>query len=693
MSEKYQTELENFTKKFVSYKNLRIVLYGIGRYTVTLLDGLKGFNIVGLMDKDPDNIGKTVRDVPIINIDAAERMADLVIINTAETYWDVIYRRIKDIKIPVYYLNGERAELNERRVENPFLELSYSEMTSKIEKAEIISFDFFDTLFMRAVCNPQDILRLMEKKTGIPIKQMRDRAKCRIRKNYSLDELYEQIEKLENMPHEQIQVIRQAEIDLEKKLLVPRKSVISLLGKLLNSGKEIYIISDMYLPQDFYLDVLAKYGVPVSDSAILLSNELDVSKQDGTLWEYYTKNIVKGRRALHIGDNVRSDVEIPMEYGVKAYLTPNAWELFLNSPLKDIAPYIYRVYDTCVMGCVLDNFFEDPFVLNNSDASLKIRNNHDMGYCVFAPVIMTFLLWIFNKAKEDNIEKLVFMARDGYFLEEDFKYICELTGRKIKCCYIGISRQLAMSASIETRQDLMEYAQMPYTGNLSEMFADRFGIDCVNEEVGMTQEEYVNKYLPEIEKQIVRTRKNYLRYLEKFELNNNCAVVDIGYYGNNQRYLNKLLGIEMTGYYMNANLSDKNKNTEIQKMSACFQSNSDVTGENSQVLKKQIYLESFLTAPYGMVKAVDAVGNFICASSKKNQEYFNDKEEINEGVKQFIADYINRFGDYEHKPEPEFADKYYGVCFGQGLEFDDEVKKSFYNDNAMMNRLESSLFY
>lgn len=693
MSGKYQVELDNFTKRFASFKNLRIVLYGIGRYTVTLLEGLKGFNIVGLMDKDPDNMGKIVRNVPVISKDTAERTADLVIINTAETYWDVIYRRIKDIKIPVYYLNGERAKLNERRVKNPFKELSYSEMVSKIEKAEIISFDFFDTLFLRAVCNPQDVFRLMEKEVGIPIKQMRDRAKCRIKENYSLDELYGQIEILENIPHEQVQVIKQAEINIEKKLLVSRTIIVSLLRKLLNSGKEIYIISDMYLPRDFYLDVFAKYGICVSASVILLSNELDVSKQDGSLWKYYTKNIVKGRRALHIGDNVKGDVEMPMEYGVQAYLTPNVWELFLNSPLKDIAPYIYSIYDTCIMGCVLDKFFENPFVLNNSDASLKIRSNHDMGYCVFAPVIMTFLLWIYNKAKEDNIEKIVFMARDGYFLEEDFRYICELTGKKIECCYIGISRQLAMLASIETQKDLMEYVQMPYTGNLSEMFEDRFGIHCAYEDVGLTQEEYVNKYLPEIEKQIVHTRKSYLSYLGKFELNNNCALVDIGYYGNNQRYLNKLLGVEMIGYYINANLSDKNRNAEIQKMSACFQSNSDVTGVNSQVLRKQIYLESFLTAPYGMVKTVDAVGNFVCAPSKKNQEYFNGKKEINEGVKQFIADYINKFWDYEEKPESEFVDKYYGACFGHGLEFDDEVKKSFYNDNAMMNRLESSLFY
>lgn len=33
------------------------------------------------------------------------------------------------------------------------------------------------------------------------------------------------------------------------------------------------------------------------------------------------------------------------------------------------------------------------------------------------------------------------------------------------------------------------------------------------------------------------------------------------------------------------------------------------------------------------------------------------------------------------------------VLVGGGLEFKDAVKSSFYNDNAMMNRMESMLFY
>ncbi|MCM1236779.1 MAG: hypothetical protein NC489_42425, partial [Ruminococcus flavefaciens] len=212
----------------------------------------------------------------------------------------------------------------------------------------------------------------------------------------------------------------------------------------------------------------------------------------------------------------------------------------------------------------------------------------------------------------------------------------------------------------------------------------------VTEQRDKPPDAYFREYRLEMEAYIARIRKDYLRYAEQFGLDGSCAVVDIGYYGNNQRYLNKLLGTDMAGYYFNADLSDKN--TENRKMAACFQSDGDITGENSRILRKQIYLESFLTAPYGMIRSVDENGNFLCAPDGKNQEHFREKEEINEGVKCFIADYAERFGGLAMVPDRAFADTYYGICFGGGMEFADEVKESFYNDNAMMNRIESNLF-
>lgn len=692
---KYRQEIQAFTERFGTYQDARIVLYGIGRYTATLLEGVRGFRFVGLMDKDPANTGKRIAGVPVVDQQTAEETADLVIINTAEAYWEVIYRRIQDMKIPVYYINGERAGEREKKGrENPYREWSGPELLREAEQAEVVSFDFFDTLFQRSVCSPRDVFRLLEKQCewGLPLTQMRDQAKQSVRENYSLDELYAQMAASGSLSQEQAGQLKKKELELERGLLIPRTPMLVCLRKLLGQGKEVYLVSDMYLPKEWYMDIFRKHGIEMPADAILLSNETDTNKADGSLWGLYASRIVKGRRALHIGDHPKADAEKPAESGIKTYPAPDAWNLLLASSLGDTAPRICSPYASAVMGCVLGRMFANPYVFSGRDATVRIGNGYEMGYCVFGPAILTFLLWLHRQRKEDGIKTLAFLSRDGYFLKEDYDYLCGLTGEEGACCYLGISRQLAMSASIETEEDLREYASMPYTGSVAELLEDRFGIHAAGEEEAGNLEGSIARHRTDIENHLADIRRNYRDYLKGFGLDASCAVVDIGYYGNNQKYLNKLLGIRMPGYYFNANLSGKNANAKSQTMKACFQRSGDETGEGSQVLKKQIYLESFLTAPYGMIKAVDEKNGFVCAPSKGNQEHFQEKEEINRGVKQLIADYAGRFGTFDLEPDRDFADRYYGDCFGGGVEFSDEVKGSFYNDNAMMHRMESGLF-
>jgi FMN phosphatase YigB (HAD superfamily) len=710
-------ELEEFRTNFKQQNTKKIVLYGIGRYTATLTEGLKEFHFVGLMDKDPANTGKILFGLPVMDLREAEEKADLIVINTAETYWRIIYGRICESRIPIFYRNGKKAEREpEKKKQNPFPGLSHEAMSGAAEAAEIVSFDFFDTLFMRSVCNPRDIVYLLETQMGENWKykesfsELRERAKRAIRKNYCIDELYGQMEILCGTPAGSFKAIQKKELEIEKRLLVPRPEVLHCLKTCLEQGKETYIISDMYLPEAFYREVLEQQGIRMPLGHILLSHMLDACKADGGMWQKYHERIGGKGPCLHLGDDRQADIAAPAAYGIGTYCVPGAWDLLEVSSLQETVCHVRSLYDSAVMGCILKKLFCSPYAPGGSAGKIQINGHYEMGYCIFGPVILTFLLWLMEKSEEDDVRKLVFMSRDGYFLREDYEYLHRLTGEGRASCYIGISRQLAMSAAIETKQELLEYASMPYTGTAAELLEDRFGIRAlmdtraedapkgtmdppVSTKTDLSIEWYVEQNLPEINRRIGELKENYLQYIREKDLDDTCAVVDLGYYGNNQRYLNKLSGKNMQGYYFNANLSGGNANTACQKMTACFQKADDPAGEKSGILRQQIYLESFLTAPYGMVKAVDGEGNFLCAEKKKNQEYFREREEINRGVQAFMDEYVRLFGDFHLRPTVEFTDWYFGHCLGGAVEFSECIKKSFYNDNAMMNRIESMLFY
>ena len=78
----YQTEIDEFNLHFSRFRDKAIVLYGIGRRTATLVEHIDEYHIVGLLDRDPGNLGKNYYGYPVISLEEAEQLADMIIINT-----------------------------------------------------------------------------------------------------------------------------------------------------------------------------------------------------------------------------------------------------------------------------------------------------------------------------------------------------------------------------------------------------------------------------------------------------------------------------------------------------------------------------------------------------------------------------------------------------------------------------------
>ena len=742
MSNRYQQEIQNFETIFASFKDKKMVLYGIGRYTATLVDGIRDFQIIGLLDRDPSNRGKTFFGLPVLSKAEVQEKADLIVINTAGTYWSLIYGRIKDWGIPVYYRNGEIAkENNEFNSNDSYWYRSIDELRGEIEKADIVSFDFYGTLFLRKVCSPKDVFHFAERiylhryrasesytsdgKSVIEVKnsitdsvipvfsahkfgnsgekslsieegdisfsEIRSRAITELPDIYTLDELYQKIQEIGGWTQAQADNMRQIELDLEKKLLAPRTVILNLIKEAQEFGKQIYVVSDMYLPGSFFIESLSQQGISIDSSHIWVSGEKKADKSSGKLWDLFCKEIVKNKEtALHIGDDQNADIEKAEERGIRTYYVSDSIPLLSLSSLAGIESHACSITSSLILGLFTSRLLQDPYIFASARGRVEINDLHTMGYCVFGPVILSFFQWMDLQIEEDNIDRVLFMARDGYFLHEDYLYYQSFQkDRNIKTDYIGISRQVAMMSAIETEDDLREYIKMPYSGTVSELIEDRFGISGVEAD----SQEDIKKYLPEIYGRVKVVSKNYRNYVDSFNLSQKDAVVDLGFYGNNQRYLSKLTGVPIAGYYFNGNVTEDNPNAKVQKMKVCFQEDDDPIGVKSQILKYQIFLESFLTAPYGMITDIQEDGKFACKPDGNNQRYFEDKREINEGVKAFISEFCTITENVEIEMDTGFADNLYGKCMDGSISFSNIVKKSFYNDNAMMNRQDSAIFY
>ena len=719
MSSNYKTESDLFRSNFEHIKHKRIVIYGIGRYTATLMPEIPDFNVVGFMDRDQDKIGTLIYGLPILKKEDAEAKSDLVIINTVESYWKTIFARIQDIQLPVYYRNGRRARLESNHNEKlNYWEVSYDELARKTKEYDIVSFDIFDTLFMRKTYLPKDNWGIIEDKIYLEwgdyvnFREIREQAAQATESEYAtLDDIYEAIVEITDWNKEKAAKVKRIELEVELKSLVPRNDLITLCKSLIDMGKQIFFVSDMYLPSEWIHFALEQAGIICDIRNIWVSCEKKASKSDGNLWKLYKKKIVKEKKALHIGDNKDSDILNAKKHGITPFYIMAGRDMLASSSLSGIVPYICSQTESRVMGLIIQKMANSPFALNQKKGKILFESPEDFGYCVYGNVINSFLIWLLTRAMQEKIEQLLFVARDGYFLEKDYRFLVEeVLMKKEACpksCYLLTSRRIAMIGASEAEESFEELVNFPFGGTFEEYMDVRFGFkdfktseqnrkSYISLPAELEKLKYMIKpYLKQIKKTIADERQEYLKYLESCGIKKDSAFVDTWFYGNTQYYLNKALKSNLIGFYFAVNLSSQNRCCASNRMLPCFQSVEDPSAEKCQLFQKALITESLLTAPYGMIKTVKGDGTYCCLEMKENQRKFEIKQRINEGIKLFIKDFWDKaLVEKVHRVKPEvfFADRLFGYWFDGGCEISDIISHSFWSDNAMVQGREFEIF-
>lgn len=727
---KYEIEIEKFRHVFSEIKNKRVAIYGMGRRSATLLPGITDFNIVGVLDRDESNVGKELCGIKVISIKDVSTDADVIIINSDPSNYEIIYKRIaKDVIVPVYYADGRLACLSDKDTsyeQNEYWQSSYQELKDKIDKVEIVSFDIFDTLIMRKIFSPEDVFRLLEEKVRVELKldceiaNVRAQAASMCGSYATINEIYQYIKQQTNLIDKNIIDIMQLEKDIDIDLCITRRDIADLYEYCLTCGKEVYLISDMYYTLQDIKRILDKCGVKVPDDEhIWISCEKKADKVSGSLWEKYSKLVSKDIRCLHIGDNKTGDAKNPVIYGIDSYYIMSAKDMLMKSSILELASSVNTVSDSICLGLVAAKLFNSPFALCSTNGKVSYDDSEIYGYCVYGPLLEKFLIWLYYNSRKDGIDKLLFFARDGYFLEKDYKVVSELLndGYEQDWCYLPISRRLIYMATMENEDDFKRVVAFPYVGIFAEYMKSRFGIivtevtsEYNNRQINAVGDskdilEWIQPYKDEIIKKAKRERENYLRYLKTdgdMQKGLTYGTVDLGYYGTNQYYLQRLTGIKTKGDCFYACLGKDNVYISDISMTGCFQYGDDYTAEKSIVRKKNMYIETFITAPHGMISYIDNQGKMICKPDGKSQEYFDIKEKVNCGAVDFIVNYINIYkavlavNSKEHKKLMQdrreslednlFCNVLNGIC-----NVSNDILEGFYFDNDFVGGKEIKL--
>lgn len=196
---------------------------------------------------------------------------------------------------------------------------------------KVISFDIFDTLIVRQCGNPLNIFNIVQdlyfEETGIIISdfyQYRIEAERMVRsvkgkEEITIDDIYRSL--VRNYDLKTCEKLKNLEISVEVEQCIAVPEVVDIYNLCIeDESKNVFVISDMYLPMYSIKQILNKNGIK-QPCKIYLSCKEQVTKRKGGLFKLLMKeNHLEAKDILHIGDNFRSDFLMANLLGMHAFL-------------------------------------------------------------------------------------------------------------------------------------------------------------------------------------------------------------------------------------------------------------------------------------------------------------------------------------------------------------------------------------
>lgn len=607
-------ELDTIGKEYWGYiilnaaNNIRLVKEGTYIYS---LEKEKGLN-----DKVIDRIQELFRFLSYIKST----------INISPKYekdwWNELYTHLKIynqdkenfIRDEIENITGEKLkkEHDTAFFENTITELGndyfyFNNIKNYIisNECEYVGFDIFDTIIERPFWKPTDLFHLLNKefnkligkKTVIDFSLMRENGEnaCRMyyasirpsNEDVSLDEIYNFISSAYGISQEITDKLKKREIELEEKYCVGRK-----IGKVLYSlaqycNKKIFIASDMYLPKENIENILWKNGYK-EYIKLYLSNEIGISKYSGNLFKYILRDlkISEPNRVCFIGDNYSVDFLNSQKMGIIPYHTPKATDLFMGLNQSIYTGDFYKkIYEPnggiidqgtamkflgirCMMAVVANKFYGNPFVSMNRAGDFN-ADPIFIGYYCAGSFLFSEANWLLLESQKNNIKKIHFVARDGYWLKEAYDCLRENFDKGALSNYLYSSRKAIAPLYLQNPEGIYELFLPPHIINQTPEKVVQLlkhvikpGIDVKNilKRNGIiTEKKFANLnefyVFAKVFRENLYDKKESLKYAEMLkeyysrQIDRGDVICDIGYSGRVENALTKLLGFPVNSYY------------------------------------------------------------------------------------------------------------------------------------------------
>ena len=432
------------------------------------------------------------------------------------------------------------------------IKMNYLDKIKKeIDKHKVISFDIFDTLLLRPYINPTDLFLHLEKLEGIDgfytarlLAEKQARKIHADKEDITIDEIYNEIS-------EPFKEFKTKEMDLEKQVLQVNPEIKDVYEYAKKKNKRIIIVSDMYLTDAFLREVLINKGYD-SFEEIFVSSKYGHLKYSGNLYKDVISSLsIKPCDILHIGDNKVNDGTSPSKLGISTF----TFEKNIDRYLKN--PYINKLSKLGKNNIGIS-------IVIGMGAIYSINHNEywDMfGYSIAAPICLNFVNWFYKNIQTQNINDVIFIARDGYILQKMF----DLYHTETHTHYIYAPRSLNLICQLnyekegnfayEHMKTIIDFYNTKYKcfENLPKTYGKKEASDILE------------KNLTKLKELSLLEQKNYKQYIKQHKIGKNIATIDsVSMFFSAQKFFEKLFPEKnFQGFYYQIQKGADTKNNNV----------------------------------------------------------------------------------------------------------------------------------
>lgn len=629
--------------RFRNLKQKKILIYGTGAVASRLVDALADFNIVGVLDRV--YVEGEFCNLPILTWeDITQDTADIVIIAAARKNYKIIFERIQyycfSLDITIYGENGQNLsdKYHLNYIDNTqikYFQKNEEGLKKLIDQYDAVSFDLFDTLVMRKIMEPEDIFELVEQRVqekGIIVENFRKKRQTAAiqSKGGNIDKIYDYLRTRTGITQEESALIKQEELQCEKDYLIPRKVMVDIMNYAIQQGKIVSIISDMHLPSYILVDMLFDMGIS-GYHKLYVSCEYGKGKSNG-LFQIYLQD-VGDVKCLHIGDNLLADVVMPRKYGIDSYEVKSAYEMLKVSSLRKILICSNDSGCHIMIGFMLSEIFNNPFALYHTMGVVEIEKVDTFVRLFIAPLVLIYMQRLLQIVKLKKYEAILFSARDGYLFKKIYDtYFLDEYG--IPSVYFLTSRKLCLTATLDSKQDILDLCQMLSTevrikSFLKQILTDEETYKAKTEKYKNIQE-YVFSLSEQLESYSMKIKKNYKKYFEKLHIYcyKKYLFCDLNSRGTAQAAINRIFSIDLDGLYLCKKVGLKKQNLSV--ASVYNEQKGDDLSDAVDLL------ETILTSTTPSVCSMDEKGEAVYDKEKRTVQELQMVKKADETIMNYI---------------------------------------------------------